>query len=116
MARYIDVDALKKDVLKWLPSEFEERPFEEDICVSMMMTIEEQPIADVHEIIHAKWIHLDREGILEDGKTVRLHDPVNYRCSNCGGLAGIRENFLYPHNIHDLLYPICPHCSAIMDK
>lgn len=45
----IDMDELKKSVLKWLPSdpcgvEERERPFETDICASMMMEIEEQTI------------------------------------------------------------------------
>lgn len=45
----IDRDILKKSVLKWLPHdpcgvEERERPFETDICVSMMMEIEEQPV------------------------------------------------------------------------
>lgn len=43
----IDRDALKNAVLKWMPSdpcgvEEKERPFETDICVSMMQEIEEQ--------------------------------------------------------------------------
>jgi len=43
----IDRDELKKAVFKWLPSdpcgvEEKERPFETDICVSMMQEIEEQ--------------------------------------------------------------------------
>lgn len=44
----IDRNVLSKSVLKWLPhdpcgKEENERPFETDICVSMMMEIEEQP-------------------------------------------------------------------------
>lgn len=43
----IDRQTLKNAVLKWLPhdpcgDEYKERPFETDICVSMMMEIEEQ--------------------------------------------------------------------------
>ena len=43
----IDRSELEKSVLKWLPSdpcgvEEKERPFETDICASMMMEIEEQ--------------------------------------------------------------------------
>ena len=46
--RLIDETILKQSVLKWLPKdpcgvEEKEMPFEEDICVSMMMEIEEQP-------------------------------------------------------------------------
>lgn len=45
----IDVKELEKAVLKWLPPdphgiEEKEYPFETDICVSLMMEIEEQPI------------------------------------------------------------------------
>ena len=44
----IDRQLLKQNVLKWMPNdpcgiEEHERPFETDICVSMMMEIEEQP-------------------------------------------------------------------------
>lgn len=43
----IDRKVLSNSVLKWLPpdpcgDEYRERPFETDICVSMMMEIEEQ--------------------------------------------------------------------------
>ena len=46
--RLIDADELKKCVLKWLPQdpcgrEEKEFPFETDICVSMLMEIDEQP-------------------------------------------------------------------------
>ena len=46
--RLIDADELKKCVLKWLPQDpcgREEKvmPFETDICVSMLMEIDEQP-------------------------------------------------------------------------
>lgn len=48
MSRLIDADELKKCVLKWLPQdpcgrEEKEFPFETDICVSMLMEIDEQP-------------------------------------------------------------------------
>lgn len=46
--RLIDADELKKCVLKWLQQdpcgrEEKEFPFETDICVSMLMEIDEQP-------------------------------------------------------------------------
>ena len=46
--RAIDADELKKCVLKWLPQDpcgkqEKEMPFETDICVSMLMEIDEQP-------------------------------------------------------------------------
>lgn len=56
--RLIDADALTKNVLKWLPPdpcgrEEKEFPFEEDICVSMLMEIEEAPTIEP-EIIRCK--------------------------------------------------------------
>lgn len=46
--RLIDADELKRNVLKWMPSdpcgrEEKEFPFETDICVSMIMEIDETP-------------------------------------------------------------------------
>lgn len=46
--RLIDADELKEKVKKWLPSdpcgkEEKEFPFETDICVSMLMEIDEAP-------------------------------------------------------------------------
>lgn len=46
--RLIDADALRESVLKWLPNdpcgvEENEYPYETDICVSMLMEIEDAP-------------------------------------------------------------------------
>lgn len=43
--RLIDADELMEKVKKWLPKEPREskRPFDEDLCVSMLMEIEEAP-------------------------------------------------------------------------
>lgn len=46
--RLIDADALRESVLKWLPHdpcgvEENEYPYETDICVSMLMEIEDAP-------------------------------------------------------------------------
>lgn len=46
--RLVDADALRESVLKWLPHdpcgvEENEHPYETDICVSMLMEIEEAP-------------------------------------------------------------------------
>ena len=56
--RLIDADELKKCVLRWLPQdpcgkEEKEMPFETDICVSMLMEIDEQPTIQP-EIIRCK--------------------------------------------------------------
>ena len=57
--RLIDADKLKEEVLKWMPpdpcgQEEREHPFETDIVVSMMMTIEE---AETVEAIPLTWIN-----------------------------------------------------------
>lgn len=49
--RLIDADALRESVLKWLPHdscgvEERERPYETDICVSMLMEIEDAPTVE----------------------------------------------------------------------
>ena len=49
--KLINSDKLRDDVLKWMPSdpcgqEYLEAPFETDICVSMIQTIDEQEPID----------------------------------------------------------------------
>ena len=49
--KLINSDKLRNDVLKWMPpdpcgQEYLEAPFETDICVSMMQTIDEQEPVD----------------------------------------------------------------------
>ena len=53
--RLIDADRLSDEVLKWLPSdpcgvEEKEMPFETDIVVSMMLTIDEAPTIKTKQI------------------------------------------------------------------
>lgn len=55
--RLIDADELRKNVLEWMPSdpcgkEEKEFPFETDICVSMIMEIDETPTI----VPEQKWI------------------------------------------------------------
>lgn len=55
--RPIDADELRKNVLKWMPSdpcgkEEKEFPFETDICVSMIMEIDETPTIEPEQ----RWI------------------------------------------------------------
>ena len=53
--RLIDADKLKKEILKWLPSdpcgiEEKEAPYETDIVVSMMLTLDEAPSIKTKEV------------------------------------------------------------------
>lgn len=69
--RLIDADELKKCVLKWLPQdpcgrEEKEFPFETDICVSMLMEIDEQPtiIPEPHWIPCSERLPQDEDEVL----------------------------------------------------
>ena len=80
MSRLIDADELKKCVLKWLPQdpcgkEEKEFPFETDICVSMLMEIDEQPTAEPKK---GKWIHISEE---------------MWKCDQCGEISCCSPNF-----------------------
>lgn len=85
--RIIDADKLKKCVLKWLPKdpcgrEEKEMPFETDICVSMLMEIEEQPTIQ----LEPRWIPV----------TERLPDNSrNVLITHRGGVSMAWYNGLY---------------------
>ena len=70
--RLIDADALSKSVLEWLPSDpcgrpEAEHPFETDICVSMLMEIEDAPTIDAVEVVRCKDCAHYNGGEVEDG-------------------------------------------------
>lgn len=57
--RLIDAYALSKSILEWLPPDpcgrpEMEHPFETDICVSMLMEIEDAPTIDAVEVVRCK--------------------------------------------------------------
>ena len=113
MARYIDADALMAKHTLTVRGEWDDTmPFE----AVPIPYIKGAPTADVQEVRHGRWERLGQGFKTVKDKTVMVFDPINARCSLCGGLAGIKKNYLYPHNIHDLLYPYCPHCGAKMDR
>jgi DNA-directed RNA polymerase subunit RPC12/RpoP len=100
--RLIDADALMEDLSKWIkevdpthPPEDNAMPPMEDIIVSTLMTIEEQPTIDaVPERKNGRW--------------VELYDS-NYKCSECGAWwhsdeMDINEEFRF-----------CPSCGAKME-
>lgn len=98
--RLIDADALESKVLKWMPPdpcgvEEKEYPFETDICVSLMMEIQQAPTIEPME---GKWIF----------KTVFPNDksefPMGYLvCSVCGS-----------HHSNSTPCNYCDNCGAKM--
>ena len=104
--RLIDADELTASVKKWLPEDpcgrvEKEMPFETDICVSMLMEIEEAETVDAEPVVHAHWIRLE------------YMDSIQYKyieCSRCGRITAILQN----HDTNDSA-PYC-HCGAKMDE
>lgn len=97
MVDLIDRDKLKKSVLKWLPSkDYSPKKsglrFNEDLVVSLMMEIEEQPTVDA--VQYGRWIWNSGYGYWE--------------CTNCNK---------YVDKTNDLTKgktKYCPHCGAKM--
>ena len=94
--RLIDADELKKCVLKWLPQdpcgrEEKEFPFETDICVSMLMEIDEQPtiIPEPHWIPCSERLPEVKQKVL-----VQYADEsmATKRCNDAGHLAWFYSN------------------------
>lgn len=97
----IDREELEKSILKWLPSEDYDPEksglrFDEDLVVSLMMEIEEQPTVDAEPVRHGKW----RWDFGSDD--VRTH----WYCSEC--------NHAYFEPFTDKFYKYCPNCGAKM--
>lgn len=93
--RTIDADALMADLEKWLkqidpthPPEDNAIPPMEDIIVSTLMTIEEQPTIEPPRM-RGRWEYLDYGGV------------GNYHCTACRRIC-----------IGD--YDFCPNCGADM--
>lgn len=100
MSRLIDADLLEKEIYKWMPKDQEtwmssDIPPIEDLVVSIMMTIHEQPTVDAVPVVHGKWID-------ETFKPWGLvHHP--FKCNLCGDHAEFDS-------------PYCPNCGAKMDE
>ena len=94
--RLIDADVLIEEFKKWLPKEDSEwlqsgiHPLE-NLSVSAILTIEEQPTVEAKEVVHGEWIAQD-EGL------------TKFMCSACKG------------KFHGGYEKFCPDCGADMRK
>ena len=97
--RLIDADVLIEEFKKWLPKEGSEwlqcdiHPLE-NLSVSAILTIEEQPTVEAVPVVHGKWID-----IREFSK-----DVPKCKCSICGYIhIGLESDSNF-----------CPNCGADM--
>ena len=95
--RLIDADALMTDLGKWLkhtdpthPPEDNAIPPMEDIIVSTLMTIEEQPTIEPQRM-RGRWEYLDYGGV------------GNYHCTACRRICVNKGD-----------YDFCPYCGCQM--
>ena len=124
MSRYIDADALKKDIarLHVLNDEAEiRRAYEynphvtstdfEETLVSVFDVIEDAPSIDI-EPKRGEWIEINKEVISipikwsEADKRKPIY-KVKFRCSECG----FQKSFI---DWHTAQYNFCPNCGADM--
>ena len=97
--RLIDADELIKKISSWIPTDpcgrlEKELPFEQDICVSTIMEIEEAETVEAEPVIHANW-----------EMTNSFDDYGNRfaKCTNCGKFETVWAGY-------------CRECGAKMDK
>ena len=81
--RLINADALSKSVLEWLPSDpcgrpEAEHPFETDICVSMLMEIEDAPTIDAVPVVRCDECEKQSYCHQTVGKTKRHDGFIEY--------------------------------------
>lgn len=116
MSRYIDADALCKELKKrqnaaynWLSESRAindlESEIRSDAALAMLsevkLTIEAQPTANVRENVTGKWIEKE---VCDDSKVITEWQSA--RCSNCG-LYHTTPYMYYFDN-----YKYCPNCGA----
>lgn len=98
--RLIDADVLIEEFKKWLPKEGSEwlqcdiHPLE-NLCVSAILTIEEQPTVEAKPVVHGEWKF--------------NHFYGEWECSECGSLIALSDD----ENGHA---NFCPNCGADMRK
>lgn len=92
--KYIDADLLKTEICK---NKIMSR---ELITQRILHIIDNQPTADVAEVMHGKWI--DEIGAVDTVGGMRMTIVTGYKCSVCGH-SEIEK------------YPFC-NCGAKMDK
>ena len=93
--KLIDADALEKAIYEWMPKDQEtwmdsKIPPIENLVVSIMMTIQEQPTVEAEPVRHGKWTKIPSADI--------------GTCSCCGDKWGSVSVMNY-----------CPNCGAKMD-
>ena len=89
MARYIDADALEKEI---------KLEASEDIARAVIRIIDRQPTADVEEAKHGKWYR----------HTQKEHGDTCFYCSVCEEMA-LSDCMVWE------LTDYCPYCGAKMD-
>lgn len=99
MARYIDVDEMKKQLCEDCGILYETDVEKCDKNCLLMDTVDCMETLDVQPVVHGKWF-LDRDSSSEEDKC--------YRCSNCK--AVLEEDYKW-HN-----HNYCYNCGARMDK
>jgi DNA-directed RNA polymerase subunit RPC12/RpoP len=102
--RLINADSLIENLSKWMkqvdPTHPSDIPPMDDIIVSTIMTVEEEPTID--PVRHGKWIYRDDDFDFYD----------TYTCSECDGEITVDAERHYDMGmvIEDVLY--CPHCGS----
>lgn len=99
--RLIDADALEKAIYKWMPKDQStwmdsDLPPIENLVVSIMMTIQEQPAIDAVPVRHGRWI----EEVMDDGHGF---PRAEYTCPFCQYKTQADTNY-------------CPECGARLSE
>lgn len=92
MPRYIDADAILKDMCKWCTNFGMDAPVCEEKECAYTLLVKSEPTVDVMEVKHGHWIEINS-------------DMGIYRCSQCRETVGCQTGSYF-----------CPNCGAKMDE
>lgn len=101
MPRYIDADAILKDMCAWCTNFENDMPVCKEKECAYTLLVKSAPTADVQEVKHGHWIEQ------ADG---------THFCSNCGrdALYEVMTCNAIEVSFKEKQTDICPHCGATM--
>ena len=104
MSRLIDADSLVRNIKKcekYIGKYEKDIPYDEDIYVSIMMTIEDEPTVDAVPVKKGEWLPMYCSSVFGGSASAWGSSIAGYMCSECDEEIGTNDDYDY-----------CPYCGS----